>query len=83
MLSWAASKLRAARLRTPKRRRAHVERQLSLLEPLTTPGAVPVWNTLDDTARTEARRLLARLIAKAVVPTDGESVDDDREQSDE
>ncbi len=60
-----------------------MERQLSLLGPLTTPGSVPVWNTLDETARTEARRLLARLITKAVVPTDGEPVDDDQELSDE
>ena len=68
---------------TPKRRRAQVERQLSLLGPLTTPGAVPVWNTLDETARTEAVRLLGRLIAKVVVPTDEVPVDNDQEQSDE
>ena len=68
---------------TPKRRRAQVERQLSLLGALTTPGAVPVWNTLDEAARTEAVRLLGRLIAQAVVPTDEVPVDNDQEQSDE
>ena len=83
MLSWAASKLRAAKLRTRKRRRAHVERQLSLLEPLTTPGAVPMWNTLDEATRAEGVRLLARLIAKAVVPNDVGPLDDDQEQSNE
>ena len=83
MLSCAVSKLRTARLCTPKQRRAQVERQLSLLESLTTPGAVPVWNTLDDTARTETLHLLARLIAKVVVPTDEGPIDDDPEQSNE
>ena len=50
---------------------------------LTTPGARPVWNTLDEAARTEAVRLLGCLIAKAVVPTDEVPVDNDQEQSDE
>jgi hypothetical protein len=60
-----------------------VEQQLSLLEPLTTPGAVPGWNRLDATARTEAVRLLARLIAKAAVPTDEIPAADDQEKNDE
>ena len=82
MLSCAVSKPQMAWLCIPQRRSAQVEQQLSLLEPLTTPGAVPGWNRLDETARTEAVRLLARLIAKAAVPTD-EILAAAQEQSDE
>ena len=60
-----------------------MEQQLSLLHPLTTPGAVPVWNALDPVARTETLRLLARLIAQTVVPTHEIAVDEDQERGDE
>ena len=60
-----------------------MERQLSLLEPVTKPGAVPVWNTLDEAAQEETLRLLVRLIAKAVIPTDEVAVDNVQEQTDE
>ena len=59
-----------------------MEQQLSLLEPLRTPGTVALWSALDETARAPVLRLLARLIAKAVLgptaaPSDAEPEDRD------
>ena len=83
MLSCAVLKLQTVVPRTRKHRRAQVEPQLNLLEPLTSPGAVPLWDTLDETARVETVRLVARLIAKAVAPTDEVALASDAEQTDE
>lgn len=60
-----------------------MERQLSLLEPLGTPGAVMLWGALDPPAQATVLRLLARLIAQAVLPTAQTPVQPEEEASDE
>lgn len=56
-------------LHPPQQRRAPVAQQLSLLPPLITDGAAPVWITLDPTQRAEVIHRLARLIAQATPPS--------------
>lgn len=41
-----------------------MQQQMSFLETPTSPGAAPVWATLDETQRAEVVALLARLIAQ-------------------
>lgn len=50
---------------------------MSFLEAKPTKPAEPVWPTLDPTTRSEIVAVLARLIARAVVPSSEAGVDEE------
>jgi hypothetical protein len=83
MLSWAVSMGEMATLSYLQPRRAPMEHQLSLLESLLTPGSVALWRALDEDARAPVRRLLARLIAQAILAPMATPSDTDPEGRDE
>jgi len=67
ILRFVDLELRTTRLRNPKRRSVHMQRQMvqmSLLEVSPPAGAVPAWAALDEQQRAEVVKALARLITK-------------------
>jgi hypothetical protein len=54
--------------------------QLSFLEDPPPAGVAPVWGALSEEQRSEAVRLLARLIAKAVVDQEEDHQPEDRHE---
>ena len=57
--------------------------QMSFLEALTTPGAMPIWTTLDDEQRAEVLAVLGRLIAKVATNQAQKHQAETKELSDE
>jgi len=83
MLCFVDLELRTARLRNPKRRTVHMQRQMvqmSLLEVSPPAGATPAWAAFDEQQRAEVVKALARPIAKVAGNQNAAPTTDNRDE---